>query len=226
MERQGNPALRDLESCIPSRLRHLGGDRATSPTNPLWIRSTKGVEGVTARIESFVSVMVLTVAVLLVVDAPNLGLQDPEQPVKNSRCDDPQHHQFDFWTGDWDVNDVGGVTRVARVKVSSILDGCVLLENYEGADGHKGQSFSIYDSSRKVWHQTWVTNHGELLEIEGNLDGKAMVLSGSEHPSANETKLVRGAWKPVSEGVRETAVISVDGGKSWKPWFDLIFRPH
>jgi hypothetical protein len=32
---------------------------------------------------------------------------------------------------------------------------------------HKGQSFTIYDVARDVWHQTWVTNRGELLEIEG-----------------------------------------------------------
>jgi ketosteroid isomerase-like protein len=30
----------------------------------------------------------------------------------------------------------------------------------------------------------------------------------------------------MSGGVRETAVTSTDGGKSWKPWFDLVFRPH
>src|SRR5262249_38513464 len=30
--------------------------------------------------------------------------------------------------------------------------------------------------------------------------------------------------KPVGAGVRETAVISADNGKTWKPWFDIIFR--
>jgi hypothetical protein len=27
-------------------------------------------------------------------------------------------------------------------------------------------------------------------------------------------------------GVRETAVTSTDGGTTWQPWFDLVFRPH
>jgi hypothetical protein len=26
--------------------------------------------------------------------------------------------------------------------------------------------------------------------------------------------------------VRETAMASTDGGKTWEPWFDLWFRPH
>jgi hypothetical protein len=46
--------------------------------------------------------------------------------------------------------------------------------------GHKrlaGESFSIYDVSRKVWHQTWVTDRGKLLVIEGGLQQGAMVLS-------------------------------------------------
>ena len=65
--------------------------------------------------------------------------------------------------------------RDAHVRVDRILDGCVLREQYDGANGHRGQSFSIYDSSRQIWDQSWVTNRGELLTIEGNLQGKAMV---------------------------------------------------
>jgi hypothetical protein len=37
---------------------------------------------------------------------------------------------------------------------------------------------------------------------------------------------VRGTWKPADGGVRETAIVSTDAGKTWQPWFDLIFRPH
>lgn len=57
-----------------------------------------------------------------------------------------------------------------------------------------------------------------------------MVLSGVDHAADShgnsEAKLVRGSWKPVNDGVRETAVTSLDGGKTWTPWFDLVFRPH
>jgi ketosteroid isomerase-like protein len=44
-----------------------------------------------------------------------------------------------------------------------------------------------------------------------------------EDPSG---KLVRGTWTPAGDGVREVAVTSEDHGKSWKPWFDLMFRPE
>jgi hypothetical protein len=90
-------------------------------------------------------------------------------------------------------------------------------------DGHQGQSFTIYDAARKVWHQTWVTNRGQLLVIEGNGESGEMVLRGEDHAAG---ALVRGTWKPVKGGVRETALTSTDGGKTWKRWFDLLFRPH
>jgi len=106
---------------------------------------------------------------------------------------------------------------VARTRVDLILDGCVLREDYEGADGHKGQSFSIYDGSRKIWHQSWVTNRGEMLMIEGGLQAGEMVLSGVDHAADGKERHVRGRWKPVSGGVRETAVTSTDGGRTWKP---------
>ena len=59
--------------------------------------------------------------------------------------------------------------------------------------------------------------------IEGKFQNGEMLLSGVDH--AKHTQ-VRGTWKPVNGGVRETAVTSTDGGKTWQPWFDLVFSHH
>jgi len=146
-------------------------------------------------------------------------------------CSSAAYREFDFWAGDWDVFDVDSASSsnssnskmVARAKVDLILEGCVLHEDYQGADGHKGQSFTIYDATRNTWRQSWVTNRGELLLIEGRIDHATMIMSGEDHAKG---VLVRGTWKPENGNVRETAVTSTDGGKTWKPWFDLVFRPH
>jgi hypothetical protein len=149
------------------------------------------------------------------------------EPANASACSAPPFQQFDFWIGDWDAFVVGKLdTPVARNHVTRILDGCVLLELYEGTSGLVGQSFSLYDASRNVWHQSWVTNRGELLTIEGGLRAGDMVLSGTDRSKEGTKRLVRGTWKSVQGGVQETAVRSADGGKTWNPWFDLIFRPH
>jgi hypothetical protein len=161
----------------------------------------------------------LTAALLLCLASP-LAAEDP----KTKPCSGPEFRQFDFWAGDWDTFEVDDAkTVVARGTVKSILDDCVLLETYEGADGLVGQSFSIYDSARKLWSHTWVTNRGQLVVLEGGLQGDRMVLTGSEL-SARPSKHLRAVWRVADGGVRETAEISADQGRTWKPLFDIVFR--
>lgn len=147
------------------------------------------------------------------------------QDAKLEACNSPEYHQFDFWIGDWDVLDADSTSQVARVKVERILDGCVLHEVYEDNTGLKGESLSIYDRNTKRWRQSWVTNKGQLLVVEGGLQAGVMVLSGADQ-TATGRRLVRAAWKRTDSNVRESAVRSTDAGKTWQPWFDLIFRPH
>jgi hypothetical protein len=149
------------------------------------------------------------------------------EPAKPAICSAVAYRQFDFWAGDWDAFDVDKPNApVARTQVTRILEGCVLLEVYEGTDGLVGQSFTIYDASRRVWHQTWVTNQGGLLIIEGEMLSGEMVLIGADRTKDGKERQVRGTWKRVDGGVRETAVTSTDGGRTWNPWFDLVFHPH
>jgi len=164
---------------------------------------------------------VVVISALAVFAAGHAATDSAEGAPKSAFCSAPEYRQFDFWAGEWDVFDVGSRTQVAHARVDLILDGCVLREDYQGSDGHQGQSFSIYDATRKVWHQSWVTNRGELLMIEGIFEGGAIVLAGEDHAKGS---LVRGEWRPENGNVREIAVTSNDGGKTWKPWFDLLFR--
>lgn len=166
-------------------------------------------------------VKILLVSALLSAASPGSAF-DAGSPA----CESPGHRQFDFWAGDWDAYDADAPgTRSARVRVDVILDGCALREIYEGADGLVGQSFSIYDASRKVWHQTWVTNRGQLLALEGEYRDGRMTLRATETTPTGPV-LWRGVWGRQGDGVRETAETSPDGGRTWKPRFDIFFRPH
>jgi hypothetical protein len=152
--------------------------------------------------------------------------QNPPAKTEAAACSAPEYRQFDFWLGDWDAFEFVGGATVARTHVDSILKGCVLHEIYEQPDGYRGESFTIYDVTRKVWHQSWVTNRGRLLTIEGTMQNGEITLSGVDRTDEGAERHVRGTWKPVSGGVRETAFTSTDGGATWKPWFDLIFKLH
>jgi hypothetical protein len=168
-----------------------------------------------------------TVARALVITSLLTALAGPSLRAAPAACTAPEYRQFDFWIGDWDTFEIDDAKKVvARNRVDLILDGCVLREVYEGDNGLVGQSFTIYDASRKVWHQTWVTNHGQLLTLEGVREGDRIVLKGSNLGEGGKPVSMRAAWIPGKDGIRETAESSSDGGKSWKAMFDIVFRPH
>jgi ketosteroid isomerase-like protein len=145
----------------------------------------------------------------------------------SSQCAGAENRRFDFWVGDWDAYEVGGGNRpVARARVEVILGGCGLRETYEQTDGLVGESFTTYDGSRKLWHQTWLTNEGRLLTIEGTFRGNSLTLQGSQISADGREEKLSGVWSPQDGGVRETAQTSADGGKTWRPLFDILFRRH
>ncbi|MFN8060288.1 MAG: hypothetical protein U0Q12_14120 [Vicinamibacterales bacterium] len=147
-----------------------------------------------------------------------------ETRIDEGACSSPVHREFDFWLGNWDVFDRNSPTKSATVRVTKELDGCVLREEYDGLDGLRGTSLSSYDGTALEWQQTWVTNRAQLLVVHGHRDGDALVFTGWLREKNGEVS-VRARWTPEPAGVRETAERSTDGGHSWRPWFDLSFRP-
>jgi hypothetical protein len=176
----------------------------------------------------------ITAAALLTALAP-LGAQQqpaaqpPAQPSAQAApapapappaCSTPEFRQFDFWLGDWDVKLPDG--KVAGTNsITSILDGCVLQESWQGAGKVKGNSFNIYDAATKTWHQTWVDNGGNLLSLKGGLvDGK-MVLSGESVDDKGVKTINRITWTRIdADHVRQLWEASGDGGKTWQVAFD------
>ncbi len=143
-------------------------------------------------------------------------------------CATTEHRQLDFWIGDWDTfeSDASGGPSIARARVEPIAQGCALHELYEQNDGLIGDSILSYDPVHKHWQQTWVTNRGALMVLVGNFKDGALVLQGDVHLKDGTSVMQRITWKAQGMGVRESAVLSKDGGKTWKPAFDVLFLKH
>ena len=169
--------------------------------------------------------MRILVVALVVLSGAIRPIPSAAQSANSRRCDSASDRQFDFFVGEWDVFDRGGSTKAADVRVDKILDGCVLREDYSDASGLLGHSLSSFDTKTGQWQQTWVTNRGQLVVIHGVLDGKDLAFSGWRHDGDVEV-LVRARWSPEGASVRQIAEVSADGGKTWRPWFDLDFRPR
>ena len=155
---------------------------------------------------------------------PSLATAAEGHPISRD-CATPEHRQLDFWIGDWDTfeSDTPGGPSIARARVEPVAEGCAIRERYEQNDGLIGESILSYDPVRKHWQQTWVTNRGALMVIVGNFKDGELVLQGDVHLKDGTSVLQRITWKTQGMGVRESAVLSRDGGKTWKPAFDVLF---
>jgi hypothetical protein len=149
-------------------------------------------------------------------------------PAISPACDATEYHQLDFWTGDWDAFDADSPvgSPVARTHVDRIAEGCGLHEIYEQEDGLVGDSILSYDAARRQWQQTWITNRGSLMVITGNLKDGRLVLEGEVHRGDGGLAVQRISWHAEGEGVRESALVSRDQGKTWSPAFDVLFLRH
>ncbi len=143
----------------------------------------------------------------------------------SANCTGVPYRQFDFWLGDWDTfeTDIPGGPSIARARVKSIAQGCAIHELYEQSDGLIGESILSFDAVRRQWQQTWVTNRGAVMVISGNFKNGVMVLEGEVHLPDGKTVMQRITWKRQADGVRESAVLSKDRGKTWTPAFDVLF---
>jgi hypothetical protein len=163
--------------------------------------------------------------VLLVAHALPSGAQESGgTPPPPPGCTAPEHRQFDFWIGNWDVANPAGKT-VGRNLIEPILGGCVLRETWTGSGGSNGTSYNAWDRQRRRWHQTWVDNGGLVLRLEGGFADGRMVLSGETLDSAGSAVLNRITWQETAPGqVRQLWEVSSDGGKAWRTVFDGRYR--
>jgi hypothetical protein len=161
--------------------------------------------------------------VLLTAES-QVGKSAPANPAAG--CEVPEYRQLDFWLGDWDTFDPDSTTSVARAHIDLIAAGCAVHELYEQTDGLIGDSILSFDPVRKLWQQTWVTNHGSLMVIAGPFKDGALTLEGTMHFRNGTSVLQRVTWKAEGSGVRESSVVSKDGGKSWELAFDVLFKKH
>ena len=134
----------------------------------------------------------------------------------------PEHRQFDFWIGEWDVQANG--QQAGTNSVQRILDGCVLFENWTSARGGTGKSFNFYNAATHKWQQTWVDSTGSVLELVGEYKEGTLRFSGETLQTDGSKLLHRLTFFNLSpERVRQFWEQSTDNGKTWTVAFDGMY---
>ncbi len=150
----------------------------------------------------------------------------PAQPVEESiiaACSGPEHRQFDFWIGDWQVADTSGNV-VGSNKITRVANGCGLNEYWRGANGNNGTSLNWYEPATGKWYQLWV-GLGLYLRLSGGLEAGKMVLSG-ERETPQGKVIDRISWIPqADQSVRQIWEVSRDAGQTWQLVFNGLYIP-
>jgi len=155
------------------------------------------------------------------MDAMTLEGVDPEEAASSPI---PKTRQFDFWIGDWEVS--WGESGRGTNRVQAILDGCVILENFDGAPSIdlRGMSVTAYNPALEKWQQTWVDNQGNYFDfVGGYLDGR-MILSRDTVIEGREVTQ-RMVWYNIrGDELDWNWERSHDGGKTWELLWHIHYR--
>lgn len=132
---------------------------------------------------------------------PNLGiygLGDDLRAFPGNPCAVGASRQFDFWLGEWAVQNAAG-NPAGNSRILSTLNGCGILEYWLPFPGFlPGRSLNGYDAEAGVWRQTWVSANGRPFRMSGNLDdGGVMRMSGTRFATNGWHWIDTYSWTPV-----------------------------
>jgi hypothetical protein len=150
----------------------------------------------------------------------------PAAPPPRPNCSPAEHRQLDFWIGEWRVFQKSDGVEVGSSTVTALANGCGVSEHYSspGAPGgpYEGFSYSAYDTRDGKWHQFYVDVNGSAAWFTGALENGSLALyAAGAQPGAQQ----RMSYTLNTDGtVEQVGVVSTDGGKSWKPGYDYVYR--
>ena len=147
-------------------------------------------------------------------------------PTPPPACTAPEHRQFDFWLGRWNVHGgpdgkiLQGTSRIERSD-----NGCWITEHWHSARGSDGTSLNAWDAQYGVWRQFWTGADGVVLRLEGGLRDGAMEMRGELPKAGGGVQQQRIRWTPRSDGtVTQQWDTSDDNGTSWQVSFLGVYR--
>lgn len=154
------------------------------------------------------------------------GAWGANQAPPNFGCPGPQYQQFAFWVGDWSVVSAASGQAAGESHIERLASGCIIFESWKGAQGGTGNSINVYDQADGKWHQTWVDSTGDQVHYVGTWTGKTMEFRADDIATPQKTPVILTmTFEPLANGdVRQSGTQSTDGGKSFQPAFNLIYR--
>ena len=164
-----------------------------------------------------------------------------EQSAAPATCDTPEHHQLDFWLGDWQVFDGATNELVAVDHIEKHSEGCIIQQSMtfltdmyrRPGVGHRltGMSISRFDGEQ--WVQMWADNQwGAILfrgapapAAAGSVGSASSMIFVTAIPSRKRD--VKMVYESRPDGsVRILQYVAPFGSGKWVQYGDLVYRPN
>lgn len=167
----------------------------------------------------------------LAVAASTAAAPTSRPEAEHGGCASPAFSRLSFWLGEWDV--FVGDRLAGSNRISPVLGGCALLEEWSAATGGEGRSLFWVAPEDRRWRQTWVTNApfspGGVKEkrevLDATLPRGAVRFVGTVRDTLGRQWLDRTTLTPEADGTaRQLIEISTDAGTTWRATFDGSYR--
>jgi len=149
----------------------------------------------------------------------------------SSPCDTPQHHQFDFWVGDWQVFDAKSNQLVGFDRVEKHSEGCIVQQNLTFISdlyrrpgvNYRLAGIGVNRFDGESWLEMWADNQWGAIVLRGSPDSNGSMVLTSIIPSRNRD--LRLVWEKRPDGsVRNVEYVAIAGSGKWEKYGDLIYR--
>lgn len=160
-----------------------------------------------------------------------------------SRCDSPEAREFDFWIGDWAIDqqlrgrDGSWIRLPAKTSVSSILQGCAILERWEGEvqffwedmeapEPLEALSVRAYDPTSASWRIHWMDTRSPRFgePYVGGFDGSRGEFRRTTSSPDGERASRIVFTRLTKDSLHWELAVSSDEGKTWRPLWIMKMR--
>lgn len=136
------------------------------------------------------------------------------------------HREMDFWIGDWEVYSNASGKVIGGNKITSILGGCALKEEWWDVRKFEGTSYTIYSEKHKAWKQMWVDNTGDMTELLGVTQSDRVIfitaptLSKEGKTVINRMTII----KKSADELHQFGEESTDNMTTWEKKYDFTYK--
>ena len=173
-------------------------------------------QSVDAKLRSFRCALFL-IAVVFAVSTPAIPALAAARAGECSK--NPANREFDFWLGNWAVT-YPSATSGATSTVSLDLGQCLIVESWNGGEGHSGKNMLAYSVDDKSWHGMFADNQGRVHVFAGKVAAGVAEFQGPSVGRDGETVLNRiKVVRKTPDKVEQLWEQSTDNGANWKTVF-------